>query len=92
MDEITVEGFLVCADAAQADVVARHVGEHARLSRAEPGCLSFEVLPTEDPLRFSVAERFTDAVAFAAHQERIAGSEWGRLTVGIRREYVVTGA
>ena len=65
---------------------------HIRLTRAEPGCVSFDV--TEDPDtngRFIVAERFTDSDAFRAHQARTRLSDWGRTSDGIPRDYTVTG-
>lgn len=40
---------------------------------------------------WNVEERFVDAAAFYAHQQRAAQSAWGQSTVGITREYTVTG-
>lgn len=63
---------------------------HIALTRAEPGCLSFEV--TQDsalPGRFLVAERFVDQAAFDAHQTRTKASDWARITAGIPRDYVI---
>jgi quinol monooxygenase YgiN len=40
---IHLEGRLIFKDEAEAALVAQHLPEHIRLSRAEPGCLSFEV-------------------------------------------------
>ena len=34
---------------------------------------------------------FQDAAAFTAHQQRVAGSEWGRATAGIERRYEIEG-
>ncbi len=88
---MTLTGFLRCRDAADVAVVRRHLPEHIALTRAEPGCASFSVEQTDDPLVWAVAERFADRAAFAAHQERVAASEWGRVTAGIPREYEVSG-
>lgn len=66
--------------------------DHIRATRAEPGCLSFEV--SEDPAapgRFLVAEEFADPDAFRAHQARAAASDWGRISAGVPRSYTVTG-
>ena len=66
--------------------------DHIRLSRAEPGCLRFEM--TEDaaiPGRFHVDEAFTDAEAFAAHQARNRASDWWRITEGIPRHFITEG-
>ena len=66
--------------------------DHIRLTRAEPGCISFDVVEEQDfPGRFTVAERFTDSAAFRAHQARAQASDWGRISAGIPRDYRVTG-
>ncbi len=41
--EVTLTGELRCADDDQADRVRAHLDEHLALTRAEPGCLSFDV-------------------------------------------------
>ena len=74
------------------DAVRAALPAHIALTRAESGCVRFEV--TEDagtPGRFRVEEAFTDAAAFHAHQSRTAPSGWARVTDGIAREYSVTG-
>lgn len=88
---VRLTGVLVCADSAQAAIVARELPEHVALTRAEAGCLSFEVTATHDPLVWRVAELFADAAAFAAHQERVGSSAWGRATAGIERRYSIDG-
>lgn len=66
--------------------------EHIRLTRAEPGCLRFDVTEDPDqPGRFDVTEQFTDAQAFRAHQDRARSAEWGRISAGIPRDYVIEG-
>ncbi|SMP12616.1 putative quinol monooxygenase [Shimia sagamensis] len=63
---------------------------HIALTRAETGCLSFEV--TEDPTvqgRFLVAERFTNRASFEAHQTRTKASDWATVTDGIPRHYQI---
>ncbi|MEA4943533.1 MAG: antibiotic biosynthesis monooxygenase [Propionicimonas sp.] len=88
---VGLRGQLVCRSSAEAEVVRRQLPQHRALTRAEPGCLAFEVRATDDPLVWQVDERFVDATAFAAHQARVAASEWGRATAGIERRYVVEG-
>ncbi|MGN7192052.1 MULTISPECIES: putative quinol monooxygenase [unclassified Curtobacterium] len=92
MGAIRLRGQLVCVTEEEAQRVREHLPEHTRLTRSEPGCVAFEVVPTEDPLRWSVEERFDDRVAFDAHQERVRSSTWGRATAGIQRRYSVTEA
>lgn len=67
------------------------LADHIRLTRAEPGCLAFDVDATDDPLIWSVAEEFVDAAAFAAHQDRAGASVWAVETAGIARNYTVQG-
>ncbi len=63
---------------------------HIRLTRAEAGCVSFDVTPTQDPLIWDVCEIFTNRAAFDAHQARSAASNWAAETAGIRRDYTMT--
>ena len=66
--------------------------EHIALTRAESGCLSFEVWPNPDnPLAFHVKEAFIDAEAYAAHQARTSASHWGKLTQTYELEYQTHG-
>lgn len=89
MSQVRLSGHLVCKDAGEAAVVLHHLPLHVELTRAEAGCESFEVHQTDDPLVWRVDERFTDPAAFEAHQDRVAASEWGRVTAGIERRYAV---
>ncbi|WP_166984212.1 putative quinol monooxygenase [Paramicrobacterium fandaimingii] len=90
MSCVELRGRLVCANRAEAATIERHLTRHIELTREEPGCLLFEVRPTGDPLVWSVAEKFAGQESFAAHQTRLADSEWGRATAGIKREYTVS--
>lgn len=90
MTRVALRGRLICADAAEAEIVVQHLPRHIELSRAEPGCVSFEVDRTDDPLVWRVAELFSDHDTFDAHQARGRSSEWGRATAAITRDYVVT--
>ncbi len=88
---ITLSGRLICANATEADLVREHLADHLRLTRAEPGCLSFNVVPTDDPLVWQVDESFTDRAAFEAHQARMRGSAWYKATAHLKRDYRTTG-
>ncbi len=88
---ITLTGRLFCANAIEADLVVTLLPDHIRLTRAEPGCLSFTVLRTEDPLVWQVDEAFTDHAAFEAHQRRTRASAWHKATAHLRRDYRTTG-
>ncbi|MBL9047182.1 MAG: antibiotic biosynthesis monooxygenase [Tabrizicola sp.] len=87
---IRVTGRLICATEADAGVVQAMLPEHVRLSRAEPGCLSFEVVPSSDPLIWVLDESFADRAAFEAHQVRTLASAWFRATAHLKRDFQVT--
>ena len=87
--QVRLSGLLVCASAAEAELVERYLPRHVELTRSEPACLSFDVTPTSDPLVWQVEELFADEAGFADHQERAAASEWGRATAHIERRYTV---
>lgn len=84
MGPVRLTGQLICVNDQQAQVVAAHLPAHIMLTRAEPGCISFDVTETADPLIWDVAELFADGTVFGAHQERVAGSEWGARHSGLR--------
>lgn len=70
--------------------VAGALPAHIDLTRAEPGCLSFDVTEDPDrPGRYHVAETFASQVDFDAHQKRAARSPWAGITAGIPRHYTI---
>lgn len=83
---IALEGRLRSAGAAEAAAIRAHLPAHVALSRAEPGCLRFD-LTEAAPGVWQVEELFRDACAFAAHQRRTRASPWGRATAGIARDF-----
>jgi quinol monooxygenase YgiN len=87
---VTLTGRLICATAAEAARVRAHLPDHIRLTRAEPGCLRFDVVATDDPLVWQVDETFIDQAAFDAHQARTQASRWARETAGIARDFTLT--
>lgn len=84
---IALTGQLACADTTQMMTALSLLPEHVRLSRAEPGCLRFDLWQDEDPLIWHLSELFIDAEAFAAHQMRTEDSPWGRDSAGIGRNF-----
>ena len=86
---LTLTGRLICTTDEQAASVRAHIADHIRLTRAEPGCVSFSVVPTSDPMVWQVDETFADRAAFDAHQRRTASSEWAQATQGIRRDFTL---
>ncbi|MEP2947222.1 MAG: antibiotic biosynthesis monooxygenase [Lentilitoribacter sp.] len=71
--------------------VMQALPEHIALTHAEEGCISFEVVPSEQIRnRLMVAEVFKDRASFDAHQTRTKASPWFEITTGIPREYEIT--
>lgn len=87
---VRLSGFLQCLSKDDVELVRRHLPEHLRLTRAEPGCLSFEVSESDDSLIWQVEELFADRAAFDFHQQRTRASEWFRATSTIPRDYEIT--
>ena len=84
-----VTGRLICASDEEADLVRRMLPEHVRLSRAEPGCLKFDVTEDPDGRTWHLDEAFADPEAFDAHKARTQASDWGRATTHVAREIEV---
>jgi len=83
--KIRLTGYIdVPAD--RLDAVSEALVEHLRLTRAEPGCESFDVTPAGGG-RLAVDELFVDRAAFEAHQARSAASEWAQVSAGLERSY-----
>ena len=89
--KVYLDGYLeVPPDRAAA--VAEALPDHITLTRAEPGCLAFDVTPSpSDPTRFLVSEIFADRAAFEAHQARAKASAWAEVTSGLKRHYTIRG-
>lgn len=92
MCEIVLTGRLICKTAEETELVAKLLPTPIELTRAEPGCISFEVTRTADPLVWQVEERFVSQPAFEVHQNRVSASEWGTRTSEIMREYIIMGS
>lgn len=90
-NEVTLNGTLICTTEEEAARVRATLDTHIALTRAEAGCLSFDVTPSGDPMVWTVSERFVDAAAFNAHQARAGASDWAHETKGIARDYKING-
>ena len=74
----------------EVDLVTAALEVHKKLTRAEPGCLKFNVRPDKELLgRFSVYEKFASQEAFEAHQTRVQASEWGLISKNVERHYAI---
>ena len=64
--------------------------EHITRTRAEAGCLTFNVVEhVEKEGRFEVYEAFINQTAFEHHQSRARESKWGVVAKNIKRHYTV---
>lgn len=84
---IRLRGQLICATAEECSAVVAHLADHVALTRAEPGCLSFDISATDDSFTFEVMESFRDRAAFDAHQARTRDSAWFAATRHILRDF-----
>ncbi|MBP2436221.1 putative quinol monooxygenase [Microbacterium amylolyticum] len=89
MAPVRLTGELICQDEAQAKIVRSALPEHVLLTRSEPGCTAFDVVPSHTPLVWNVTEEFVSDAAFDTHQARVRTSAWGLATRGIERRYVI---
>ncbi|PTW51864.1 putative quinol monooxygenase [Rhodovulum kholense] len=88
---VTVTGWIEAPPERRAALRAA-APEHLRLTRAEPGCVRFEMHEDPDrPGRFLLDEEFTDAAAFDAHRARKAGSAWDSAADGLPRDLKIAG-
>ena len=86
---IRLRGQLICMTAEERETVLGRVDEHISLTRSEPGCLSFDITQSEDPLIFEVMESFRNRAAFDFHQTRTRDSRWFAATRHILRDFRV---
>lgn len=91
MNAIILTGQLICQGDDEIALVKEFLPLHLELTRAEPGCISFEVAPSGDPNIWDVSECFQDGESFLHHQMRVKASEWGHATADIERNYSISG-
>lgn len=91
-DQIALKGTLRCADTGQLMAMLLHVSSQVSATRAEPGCLHFDISQTGDPLVWRIEALFRDAAALEAHRVRTAASAWAGAMGGICREIRVFGS
>ena len=89
MSKVILSGHILVSETDMVAVRAE-LPTHCELTRAEPGCLVFRV--DEDPNhvgKFDVYEEFDSKESFTGHQERVATSDWGRVSRNVERFYTV---
>lgn len=90
MEKVILQGYIEVPESELESVLAA-LPRHIELTRAEPGCLLFNV--ERDPMvnnRFLVYEEFASQEAFDQHQARVKASYWGAVTTNVARHYTVT--
>lgn len=87
---IRLTGTLTCATPDDIALVTQHLPAHIAASRAEPGCMSFNVVQSADPLVWQLDESFTDQAAFDAHQARTRASPWFGVSRHLGRDFNIT--
>ncbi|MEM8498054.1 MAG: putative quinol monooxygenase [Pseudomonadota bacterium] len=91
MSKVILSGYIEVPEA-DLDTVAAGLIEHIQLTRAEDGCLVFEISQDQkNPLRFNVYEEFESQASFQKHQERVRASTWGSITRNVQRQYQIEG-
>jgi len=89
MKKVILKGFII-VPTADLPAVKQALISHKELTRNEPGCLVFNVMPSEINLnRFDVYEEFINKAAFEQHQARVKGSAWAKATVNVQRHYEI---
>jgi quinol monooxygenase YgiN len=89
LPKIILTGYIDVPDRELAAVKAA-LPLHIELTQQEAGCLVFKV--EEDTINrniFNVYEEFVDKASFAAHQDRVQSTEWGKVTKNIARHYKI---
>jgi len=88
MAKVFLDGLLVAHSAAHRALVDLHLETHIALTRAEPGCLKFEITPDpSDSNKWHVSEIFESEEAFEIHQARARASEWGQVSEPLERRF-----
>lgn len=91
MTKITLSGHII-VPTQDLQSVRDALVEHIALTRAEDGCIVFDVNEhSEQAGRFDVYEEFIDSNSFAAHQARVRDSHWGKVSINVSRHYTIVG-
>jgi quinol monooxygenase YgiN len=90
MSKIVLSGHIVVPKT-DLDRVREALPEHITLTLQEQGCIKFEVTQkSSSPNELDVYEEFINKEAFEYHQTRVKESEWGKITLEVKRYYSVT--
>lgn len=87
---VHLTGTLTCASSDDMKIIETYLPDHITLSREEPGCLTFTVTQSANPLVWYVDETYVDQAAFEAHQARNRTSVWWQKSQGLVRDFQIT--
>ena len=87
---ITLTGTLTCPTPDDLKIVETYLPDHIKLSRAEPGCITFDVVQTANPLVWQLDESYAHKAAFEAHQTRNRASVWWQVSQNLVRNFQIT--
>jgi quinol monooxygenase YgiN len=91
MGKVILEGYIVVSESDLINL-KEHLDEHIKLTRAENGCIVFNVEQRNGKeLIFDVYEEFSDKEAYYFHQERLKASPWYKATRKVEKHYDVSG-
>lgn len=83
--QLALSDDITCSDMAQLMALLMHAETHVAATRAEPGCLYYEIAQTADPMVWRVEGLFHDAAALEFHRKRTAAGPWA-VTAGLSRD------
>ena len=82
---IRLTGTLTCVTSDDLAILQTYLPDHMRLSRAELGCIRFDVTQSPDQMIWLLDETYVDRAAFEAHQTRNRASIcWARSQTLVR--------
>jgi len=88
--KVILQGYIIVPDD-HLDTVTAALVSHIELTRAEQGCLLFNVtVDYQNQNKFNVYEEFVNQSAFDKHQLRVKQSNWGRVTTQVERHYLIS--
>ncbi len=91
MSKVKLKGHIIVSES-DLEAVTKELDNHIALTRAEEGCLIFEVSQDPDHLfRFNVYEEFDSTESFRYHQRRVQSSAWGSIAANVNRNYSTEG-
>ncbi len=86
---ITLSGYILVEES-EFESIRQALLAHIQATRAEAGCLVFDVEESAtEKRRFDVYEQFVDRAAFEFHQKRVQESPWGTVSKNAKRFYTI---